>query len=699
MNRLAVLLVALFSALAVSQPAWAQGGHGADATRGVVWAEDFEAAPTGALHRLETSVGTWSAPEGQATVHGEHRRSGARSLRLLGGEDRRVELQLPEISDKALELSFWAERWTARGPFVFRVLGEVDGQWQELYNGDERIKVGGFDTLVRVALPAGVQKLRMVSTSPAGSGVMLDDLRVHEPVPMQIESITTEQPVYPALIGNRTNPIARVVIRTTGSLEPITVKTLRINTRGTTNLGDIEAVEVYYTGGQGTLSNDYPDANFPESAGFGSAQSPRETLRFRGRQTLIEGVNYFWVSYRLKDSANIDHRLDAGCEAVGFVGSQGTIEPEIISPEGSQRMGVALRNADDDGIRAYRIPGLATTNEGTLIAVYDNRNRGWGDLPGDIDVGMSLSTDGGRTWEPMQTIMDMGDDPAFRYDGIGDPAVLVDRETNTIWVAATWSHGNRSWHGSQPGLEPEETGQFILVKSEDDGKTWSEPINITRQIKDPSWCFLLPGPGKGITLSDGTIMFAAQYQDTPENRRLPRSTVVYSKDHGRTWEIGTGAFDDTTEAQVVELDDGQLMLNCRYNRASRRVVTTSDDLGQTWTEHSTSREALTEPGTCMASLINVDRELGREYQGLLLFSNPASLTSRSEMTIRASADGGLTWPDVATVMLDQGQSAGYSCMTMIDHETVGILYEGNRAHMTFQRVPLKDLTEALNRGE
>ncbi len=55
---------------------------------------------------------------------------------------------------------------------------------------------------------------------------------------------------------------------------------------------------------------------------------------------------------------------------------------------------------------AYRIPGLATTNEGTLIAVYDIRHQGWRDLPGNIDVGMSRSTDKGQTWEPMKMIMD-----------------------------------------------------------------------------------------------------------------------------------------------------------------------------------------------------------------------------------------------------------------------------------------------------
>lgn len=655
----------------------------------------FEDVPLGAIDRLEGAGGVWSASAGHAAIHNQHQRGGKQSLRLLGGEGRTVEF-VPAVQGglvgEGLELSFWAERWTFRAPFSFRVQGRVDGQWQELYNGDEQISVGGFDTHVRVKLPSGVERFRLVSTSPAGAGVMIDDLRIADPMPMSIVSVDTLQPASPALVGNRTSAVALVVVETRGELDPVTLEQLQINTAGTTDLRDIEAVEVYYVGNNRALNNyDLPDDHFPAYARFGKTQRPAETLVFEGKQRLAEGVNYFWVAYRIADDADIDNRVDAGCDWLALSNSSERIEPKTRNPEGSQRMGIALKNAKDDGVRAFRIPGLATTNKGTLIAVYDNRNRGWGDLPGDIDVGMSRSTDGGRTWQPMQTIMNMGNDPAYRYDGIGDPAVLVDRTTNTIWAAALWSRGNRGWAGSQPGLDPKDTGQFILVKSEDDGKTWSEPINITRQIKDPGWCLLLPGPGKGITLSDGTIMFPAQFQDTPENRRLPRSTVVYSKDHGKTWQIGTGAFDDTTEAQVVELEDGRLMLNCRYNRASLRAITISDDMGQTWTEHPTSRGALTEPGSCMASLINVDRELGRPYQGTLLFSNPAALDSRSEMTIRASTDGGATWPESMTVLLDHGRGAGYSCMTMIDEDTVGILYEGNRAHMTFQRIPLKEL--------
>lgn len=649
----------------------------------------FEQAKAGGLEAWEDRGVRWTAGRGDAVIHTAHQRSGRQSLRILGGEEKSIDFTVDLDQYKGdLALSFWAERWTARAPFKFRVQGHVAGGWKDLYVGDKAIKIGGFHTPVKVALPKGVERFRFVVTSPDNSGIMLDDLRISPAMPMRIESVQTLQPISPALIGNRTNPVALIEIKTQGSIKPIALEELRINTIGTTSLSNVESVEVYYTGPSRQISSNVPDANFPKEARLGDALRPATKLTFKGEQVLQEGANYFWVSFKLSDSANIDGRIDAGCEWVKLSDSQDRVLPKTNNPAGAQRLGVALRTANDDGVRVYRIPGLATTNKGTLIGVYDIRYNGGGDLPGHIDVGMSRSTDGGKTWEPMQNIMDMGKDPKFRYDGIGDPTVLVDRKTNTIYVAALWSHGNRGWNGSGPGMTPDETGQFVLVKSEDDGKTWSKEINITKQIKDPSWRLLLQGPGKGITMDDGTLVFPAQFRDA---KGLPHSTIIHSKDHGKSWQIGTGAYPDTTEAQVVELEDGGLMLNCRYNRQNRRVVMVSDDLGKTWQEHSTTRKALTEPGSCMASLINVDRELGKAYSGLLLFSNPASTASRREMTIRASMDGGMNWPDNKALLVDHGGSAGYSCMTMIDKDTVGILYEGNRAHMTFQRIALKEL--------
>jgi sialidase-1 len=140
----------------------------------------------------------------------------------------------------------------------------------------------------------------------------------------------------------------------------------------------------------------------------------------------------------------------------------------------------------------------------------------------------------------------------------------------------------------------------------------------------------------------------------------------------------------------VEIEPGVLMLNMRDNRGGSRAVAITEDLGKTWTEHESSRKALQEP-VCMASLIHVraeDNVLGRD---ILLFSNPNTKKGRNHITIKASLDKGLTWLPENQVMLDEDEGWGYTCLTMIDRETVGILYVSSVAHMTFQAIKLKDL--------
>ena len=236
-------------------------------------------------------------------------------------------------------------------------------------------------------------------------------------------------------------------------------------------------------------------------------------------------------------------------------------------------------------------------------------------------------------------------------------------------------------------MDMNHTAQLMMVKSTDDGKTWSEPINITEQVKDPSWYFLLQGPGRGITMSDGTLVFPTQFIDST---RIPNAGIMYSKDQGKTWKMHNMARTNTTEAQVVEIEPGVLMLNMRDNRGGSRAVSITKDLGKSWTEHASSRKALNEP-VCMASLLNVkalDNVLNKD---ILLFSNPNTVKGRDHITIKASLDKGLTWLPEHQLLLDEDPGWGYSCLTMIDKETIGILYESSVAHMTFQAVKLTDI--------
>ena len=361
-----------------------------------------------------------------------------------------------------------------------------------------------------------------------------------------------------------------------------------------------------------------------------------------------------------------------------------------------RRTAVGVRHAGDDGVAAFRIPGLVTTNRGTLLGVYDVRYNSSKDLQEHIDVGLSRSTDGGKTWEKMRLPISFGEYGGLpsAQNGVGDPSVLVDTRTNTVWIMAAWTHGmgnQMAWFSSGQGTDVTQTGQLVLVKSTDDGKTWSEPVNITEQVKRPDWFFLLQGPGRGITMSDGTLVFPVQFID---KERMPGAGILYSKDGGKSWHLHNRARTNTTEAQVAEVEPGVLMLNMRDNRKGSRAVYTTSDMGRTWKEHESSRSALIEP-VCMASLIAVKAEDNVTGRDLLIFSNPNSISARENLTIKVSLDGGLSWLPEHQLLLDEGRGWGYSCLTMVDRETVGILYESSVAHITFQSIRLADLLGSL----
>lgn len=417
----------------------------------------------------------------------------------------------------------------------------------------------------------------------------------------------------------------------------------------------------------------------------------KNSVLLTGNQNLYPGINFFWVSIEMKPEASLLTKITA--EVTGVTADGQSLPVKCVSaPNVIRRLGVGVRHAGDDGAAAFRIPGLVTTNKGTLLGVYDVRYNSSVDLQEHIDIGLSRSIDGGKTWEKMRLPLAFGEYgglPAAQ-NGVGDPSILVDTKTNTIWIVAAWTHGmgnQRAWWSSQQGMDVNHTAQLVLVKSTDDGKTWSEPINITEQVKHPEWYFLLQGPGRGITMEDGTLVFPIQYIGKD---RIPNAGIMYSKDRGETWTIHNHARTNTTEAQVAEVVPGTLMLNMRDNRGGSRAVYTTSDLGMTWKEHESSRTALPEP-VCMASLISVkaaDNVLGKD---ILIFSNPNTTNARKNITIKISLDGGNTWAH--QLLLDEGENWGYSCLTMVDKETIGILYESSVAHMTFQCIKLKDIVQ------
>ncbi|MEC8240552.1 MAG: sialidase family protein, partial [Planctomycetota bacterium] len=109
---------------------------------------------------------------------------------------------------------------------------------------------------------------------------------------------------------------------------------------------------------------------------------------------------------------------------------------------------VVIHRQGENDCHTFRIPAITVTNQGTLLAVYDMRYRSRRDLQGHMDIGLSRSTDGGKTWEPPRPIMDMGTYGGLPEDqnGCSDPNILVDKETGDIWVCAVWTHGKPGTH-------------------------------------------------------------------------------------------------------------------------------------------------------------------------------------------------------------------------------------------------------------
>lgn len=518
------------------------------------------------------------------------------------------------------------------------------------------------------------------------------------------DTVAVRETRIPVLIERQDNELFNLRIDATQSQ---VLNDVKLSFGKEVNLNEIEAVKLYYGGTESSERKgktyfapvDYIPSNTPGktlaanpsySILKAEVKAPKRDVVLKVDQKLYPGVNYFWVSLQMKPTASVLAKVSV--EMTGVTMDNRTAPVKVVRKADTHYMGVGVRHAGDDGVAAYRIPGLATSNKGTLLGVYDVRHNNSADLQEYVEIGLSRSTDGGQTWEKMRIPMSFGEHEGLpkAQNGVGDPAILVDRKTGTIWIIAAWTHGmgnGRAWWNSQPGMDMHHTAQLMLVKSDDDGKTWSEPINITEQVKDPSWYFLLQGPGRGISMDDGTLVFASQYIGSD---RIPNAGIIYSKDHGKTWHISSLARTNTTESQVAEIEPGVLMLNMRDNRGGSRAVSTTTDMGKTWKEHVSSRTSLQEP-VCMASLISVkakDNVLGKD---ILLFSNPNDTKNRHSITIKASLDGGVTWLPENQLLLDADWGWGYSCLTMIDKETVGILYESSVAHMTFQAIKLKDI--------
>ena len=352
-------------------------------------------------------------------------------------------------------------------------------------------------------------------------------------------------------------------------------------------------------------------------------------------------------------------------------------QPPAQKAPAPEPLGISLFKPGDTGCKNFRIPSLAVTTNGTLVAVADRRPQG-GDLPGNIDLAFRRSTDDGRTWSPIQIAVDL---PA--PTGASDPALAVDRQTGRIWAAFTVGY-NAGIAQAQAGL----TGQTAvshLIFSDDDGVTWSAPINIGAQVKDPAFKWMGFGPGAGACMADGTLSFScyANKDGVPDLFAF----AIVSNDHGETWHRTEPYTTFTCESQMVALSDGRWMA-CSRDRKGRgtRMVAFSSDRGKTWSPMVQEPQL---PCTrCQAGLIRITHP--KAPKGLLIYTGPeGKATGRNRGMVRISDDDGKTWRFNTGVVPG---SFAYSTPALMRDGRIGLIYEHNHEDLRFMALDLADLT-------
>lgn len=317
------------------------------------------------------------------------------------------------------------------------------------------------------------------------------------------------------------------------------------------------------------------------------------------------------------------------------------------------------------GYHTFRIPALLNTRDQVVLAFCEARKNNRSDT-GNIDLAMRRSEDGGKTWSETTIIWDDGENVC------GNPCPVFDRETGEIHLLLTWNLGS-DHERDIIEQKAQDTRRVFVMKSSDLGKTWTTPADITTTTKSSDWGWYATGPGNGIQIENGPhagrLVIPCDHSytlaDSAEKKYEYGSHIIFSDDHGASWQMGGVIRPKVNECQVVELGQGQLLMNMRsYFGRNLRTHSLSSDGGITWGPPEDVVD-LTEP-VCQASLIRIP-----DGSPILVFSNPDS-TARAKMTVKYSSDQGKSWQDYK--VLFKGPSA-YSSLTLLGDNLVGCLYE------------------------
>ena len=351
-----------------------------------------------------------------------------------------------------------------------------------------------------------------------------------------------------------------------------------------------------------------------------------------------------------------------------------------------------------EGYANYRIPSLVVTKKGTVLALCEGRTKN--DDHAENDLVLKRSTDGGRTWSPLQLVRDEGartcNDPVMTLPDTGRVLLFFvrfpsDAHTKEVVV----------------GFEGKVTQHFVMT-SDDEGKTWSPPRDVTRQVKPADARATSQGAGVGVQLQQGPHkgrVLVPMWQRIGEKTET-MAYVAISDDRGETWHHsqpvphgrdGGRPWHNISEPALAELNDGRIMMNGRGANGPipfHRKLSHSADAGETWSQCIEEKQL--PESQCQASLLRISDPRDPKKMPLM-FCNPNSHEGRKNGTIRISYDEGKTWP--VSKQLVAG-TFRYSSLAVLPDKTIPCLFEQGASKtpsVTLARFTLDWLTDGKDK--
>ena len=348
------------------------------------------------------------------------------------------------------------------------------------------------------------------------------------------------------------------------------------------------------------------------------------------------------------------------------------------------------------GYHTYRIPAIVTSRTGTLLAFCEGRRDSRSDS-GKIDILLRRSTDNGNTWSEFDVIASDGEDTC------GNPAPVVDCQTGTLWLLFCKNLADGDETAICEGKAPR---TVFKMSSTDDGHTWNNPVEITREVKPKEWSWYATGPCHGIQSESGRLIVPCDHivMDSLSREDPEFSHIIYSDDHGKTWLLGGSAGEGLDESTVLETSDGWLYLNCRnkYRNSSRgtsRGVAWSSDGGESFSPYI--HDANLPDVICQASVCRFT-DVRQADRNRVVYSSPTGQDirygGRNHLTIRMSYDECRNWQTAKILFTG---FAAYSDLCVTPEHDVCCLYERGRQlpleTITFARFDVGWLTDGADR--